>query len=440
MEPDEEAGFPGNPSRARRAKALGALSLLVVAVAGAAYLRPSVQPATPVLGPSASYQLDAVDFVDPSTGWVLADLDTAAFAVVSTRDAGRSWTTRLVSPSSRHGEYMRFFDRSAGVVVAIGAEAAVYVTHDGGVHWTRRGVDAGDVYVMSASFVDPMHGWLLGFGAISTGLGSTVLLRTTDGGATWKDLGPAAVPSVQAFAVSFTDQQKGWLDAVAPGPYAYTTVDAGATWRRVTLPAPATGWPVPRGSFFVAARPTLGNGVIATVVNSSNINGRAGAGAAVVTYPPLTVRTYDGGSPVTFVYSTFVDAASDGILHIGDALHKPGPANGVQSASQIGMRSTDGGATWTSFVSPPPGGTIGYADAMTWWWIGPGVRSKTNDGGLTWSPSQADAVADPLPGSLVVLDTKHAWVSGVSESGPLLFTTSDGGAHWMPVGLPHAFT
>src|SRR5579859_1121708 len=213
MEPDEEAGFPGNPSRARRAKALGALSLVVVAVACAAYLRPSLQPASSLPAPSANYQLDAVDFVDPSTGWVLADLDTAAFAVVSTKDAGRSWVTRLVSPSSRHGEYMHFFDRSAGVVVAIGAEAAVFVTRDGGAHWTRRGVDAGDVYVTSASFVDPMHGWLLGIGAVSTGFGSTVLMSTVDGGATWKDLGAAAVPPVQAFAVSFTDQRNGWLDA-----------------------------------------------------------------------------------------------------------------------------------------------------------------------------------------------------------------------------------
>ena len=105
-----------------------------------------------------------------------------------------------------------------------------------------------------------------------------------------------------------------------------------------------------------------------------------------------------------------------------------------------GMRSADGGVTWTSFVPPAPGGTIGYADAMSWWWIGPGLSSRTDDGGLTWSPSQTDAVADPLPGSLVVLDSKHAWVGGVSESGPMLFTTSDGGARWTGVRLPQAFT
>jgi photosystem II stability/assembly factor-like uncharacterized protein len=440
MEPDEEPGFPSDPSRALRAKAVGALSLIVVAAACVAYLRPSIQATPPVSTFAASYQVDAVNFVDPSTGWVLADLDTAAFAVVSTKDAGRSWTTRLISPSSRHGEYMRFFNRSTGVVVAIGAEAAVYATRDGGAHWTRRGVDAGDVYVMSASFVDPTHGWLLGFGAVSTGLGSTVLLRTTDGGATWTDLGSAAVPTVQAFAVSFTDQRNGWLDAVAPGPYAYATSDAGATWHPVTLPTPAAGWPVPHGAFFVAARPTLGNGVIATVVNSDHINGRLGAGSAVVGYPPLTVRAYDGGSPVTYVYTTVVDGSSDGILHVSDAIHAPGPATAVQPASQIGMRSTDRGATWTAFVPPAPGGTIGYADAMSWWWVGPGLRSKTSDGGLTWSPSQANAVMDPLPGSLVVLDAKHAWVSGVRESGPMLFSTSDGGQHWSQVRLPQAFT
>src|SRR5207245_2777458 len=152
MEPDDEPGFSSDPSRARRAKALGALSLLVVAAACVAYLRPSIQPAAPVPTIPPRYQVDAVSFVYPSTGWVLGDLESPAFAVVSTKDAGRSWTTRLLSPSSRHGEYMRFFDRSAGVVVAIGAEAAVYATRDGGAHWTRRGVEAGDVYVMSASF------------------------------------------------------------------------------------------------------------------------------------------------------------------------------------------------------------------------------------------------------------------------------------------------
>jgi len=440
MEPDDEPGFPEDPSRARRAKALGALSLVVVALACAAYLRPAPQTVAVAPAGPAGYQLDAVDFVDPSTGWILADLDTSDFAVMSTRDAGRSWTTRLVSPSTRHGEYLRFFNRSAGVVVSIGSGAAVFTTRDGGVNWTRHAVDPADAYVVSASFVDPMHGWLLEFGPGTDGLGSTVLARTQDGGATWQGLGPPAAPPAEAFAVSFTDPSTGWLDAVAAGPYTYMTSDAGASWRQVALPAPASGWPVPHGSFFVAARPTLGNGVIVTVVNSAHINGRSAAGSAVLSYPPLTVRAFDGGSAVTYVYSTFVDSASDGVLDIVNAVQKPGPGAQVQPANQIGLRSMDGGLTWTTFAPPAPGGTIGYADAASWWWIGPGLHARTTDGGLTWSPSRPDAVAEPLPGSLVVLDARHAWVSGLSDTGPVLYTTADGGDHWTSVRLPQAFT
>ena len=440
MEPDDETGFPDDPSRARRAMAIGALSLLAVAVACVAYLHPAAQSPTPAPTPSAGYQLDAVDFIDPSAGWILADRGTSDFAVLSTADAGRSWTERLVSSSTGHGEYMRLFSRSAGVVVVVGAQAEVFATGDGGAHWTKRPVAPASAYVVSASFVDPLHGWLLEFGTGSDGLSSTVLAQTEDGGVTWDDLGsPASVPA-EAFAVSFTDMSTGWLDAVASGPYAYTTADGGATWRQVALPPPATGWPVPHGWFFVAARPTLGNGVIVTVVNSTHINGRSAAGSAVLSYPPLTVRAFDGGSAVTYVYSTLVDSASDGVLHIVDANHRPGPSTQAQPADQIGLRSMDGGATWHSFAPPAPGGTIGYADAATWWWIGPRLRAWSSDGGVTWSPSLPDAVAEPLPGTLIVLDSKHGWVSGLLDSGPALFTTSDGGDHWTSVGLPQAFT
>jgi hypothetical protein len=440
MEPDDDPGIPEDPSRARRAKALGGVSLLVVAFACAAYLRPAPQPAAPAPTAAAGYQLDAVDFVDPATGWVIADINSSEFAVISTKDAGRSWATRLVSPSTSHGEYMRFFDRSRGVVVSIGGGAGVFGTADGGAHWTRHAVEPIGGYVISASFVDLLHGWLLEFGAGGGGLASTELMRTEDGGSTWKNLGPPAPVSAEAFAVSFTNGETGWLDAVASGPYAYKTADGGATWRQVTLPAPASGWPLPHGSFFVAARPTLGNGVVVTVVNSAYINGRSAAGSSVLIYPPLTMRTFDGGSPVVYIYTTFVDSASDGLGGLVGADHKPGPATQVPPASQIGLRSTDGGVTWTSFVPPASGGTIGYADALSWWWVGPGVRSTSTDGGLTWSPSQPDAIGDPLAGSLVALDSKHAWVSALGDTVPLLFTTSDGGDHWTSVRLPQAFT
>ena len=437
MEPDDETGFIEHPSRARRARALAALSLTAVAVAGIVYLKPSfgttaVAPPLTVAAPAGAtgYQLDSVDFVDPSDGWVLADLDNSTFTVLGTTNAGRRWTTRLTAPSARPAEYMRFFDRSSGVVVTTGPNSVVFGTADGGTTWTSRPVGVTS-YVIAASFVDAAHGWLLDYSGVN---GVTQLFVTGDGGRSWRSRQSPVSDTMQAYGVTFADRSRGWLDTVAPGPYAFMTTDGGKVWQPVELPAPPAGWPVPHGSFFVAARPTLGGGVIVTVVNSQHINGRNAAGTAVLSYPPLTVRTFDGGSPVEYVYSTFVDSATDGVLRVNN---KPGPVTyQVQPANQIGFRSLDGGATWSMFAPPTAGGTIGYADATDWWWAGPGVSRHTTDGGETWSPAQTDPITSPLPGSLIVLDSDHAWISAEGDSGPVLFTTADGGRSWVEVRLP----
>jgi photosystem II stability/assembly factor-like uncharacterized protein len=442
MEPDDETGFVEHPSRARRAKAVGAAALLVLAIAAIAYVRPSLAPSAATSSvstaphPPTGYQLDAVAFVDPSTGWVLADLDNSTFTVLATTNAGRTWKTVLLSSSPRPAEYMRFFDRRGGVVVALGPSPTVYATGDGGVHWSPHTL-TGIGYAIAASFVDPKHGWLLRYGPQGLDAGATELLGTADGGTTWKNLGDPAGNQAQAFAVSFSDSTHGWLDTVASRPQAFTTSDGGATWRPVALPTPAGGWPAPHGSYFVAARPTLGGGVVVTVINSQHINGRNAAGNVVLNYPPLTVRTYDGGSPVEYIYSTFVDSATDGAMRVFNTSHRPGPAiSQTPPAGQVGFRSTDGGATWSSFMPPAPGGTIGYTDATAWWWVGPGESAQTSDGGQTWSPQRPDPVTNPLPGSLIVLDSSHAWLSALDDQGPVLFTTSDGGGLWNEVRLP----
>jgi hypothetical protein len=174
------------------------LSVLVVAVACVVYLRPSTQPAADLPAASTGYQLDAVDFVDPSTGWVLADLDTSGLAV-----AVETWsklTMLLVSEAAgrRVHALLRPIERRGG---GDRAEAAILLPC-GGAHWTRRAVDAGDVYVMSAAFVDPLHGWLLGFGAVSTGPGS--IAPAGDGGATG-GLRADGDPVGPGVALSFTD-------------------------------------------------------------------------------------------------------------------------------------------------------------------------------------------------------------------------------------------
>ncbi len=408
------------------------MSLVVVAIAGVAYLRPALLPAQTAAPAASGLQLAAVDFVDPATGWVLADLDDQEFAVLSTSDAGRHWRTQLLQATLRQAEYMRFFDRSHGVVVTVGGQPVVFATQDGGTTWSRHVVADLSSYAISASFGDALHGWVL----LDSGDGlpqrTTTLVRTMDGGATWTRFGDTMTTLAQPLAVSFSDAAHGWLDAVAPSPVAYATTDGGATWRAVPLPGPAGGWPVPGGSYFVAVRSTLGGGLIASVVNSATANGRNASGIAVLGYPPLTVKTYDGGSPVVYVYSTFADSSTVAIA----AENRPGPTGQLQAANQVLMTSSDGGATWRVVTPPATGGTMGFASQDDWWWIGPGARSSTLDAGATWTPVRTGQLAQPMAGSLVPLDSRHAWISAVVGGSTVLFTTSDGGAHWAAVALP----
>ena len=244
--------------------------------------------------------------------------------------------------------------------------------------------------------------------------------RTHDGGVTWANLGVPVAVGNQPYRVHFVDREVGWLDSASVMPVAYKSVDGGVTWRAVSLPAPSGGWPA-RGEFFVAAQPTRGVGVVATVVSLAPYASRSRAGEQVVSYPPLTIRSFDGGVPVWYSYSIFANATPGGDLRL----------LATQAPHQVQLGSLDSGATW-SVISPPNGsGAVGYSDAQTWWWIGSGAWSTSSDGGSTWTPTRHLGVIEPLPGSLQVLDSQTAWF-GVMAGGTraLLERTADAGLHW----------
>lgn len=431
-EDDEPNLSRENPSRAQRAKLISAVSLAVVAIAGIAYLRPPAAPPAPSSAvasrsTSTSFQLDAVDFVSQSTGWVLEDLDDFQFAVLGTTDGGRHWNPELLEPTVLNGEYMRFFDAGHGVVATVGGEPQLYTTDDGGRHWARRVVLNLSTFGISASFTDARHGWELLVDGPEMPVISPDLVRTVDGGRTWTRLGLDLKGGAQPLAVSFTDSQHGWLDTVSPTPVAYGTDDGGVTWHSVLLPAPPGGWPVPQGWYFVAVRSTPNGGVIASVVNAANITGRSGI--HVLSYPPLTVSTFDGGAPVVYEYSTFADAPTSAIA----AANRPGQ---LPAANQTVMRSTDAGRSWVLVSTPSTDGTLGFAGPLEWWWIGPDEVATSHDGGLSWSPVRIVDLSQPITGSLVLLDGTHAWMSGVAKGVPVLYRTDDGGERWTPVSLP----
>ncbi len=432
---DVEDVLRSESKRARRALPLIAASVAVIVLTGIGYLRPALVfgTARPPAVAQGGYQLAAIDFVSPTEGWFVATFDSGRYALLHTRDAGRHWERELAGATDQRGVYVDFFDRRDGVFGLLGAQSLLLRTTDGGRTWSSKPALNSTAYVLAATFVDPDHGWLLVRSDARTAA-PPELLRTQDGGAAWTDLGSPARGTDQAFRVQFTDRETGWLDSISAQPYAYKSEDAGATWRQVPLPAPPGGWPA-AGQFFVAAQPTQGVGVIATVAAFTQTVGRTGIGERVVGYPPLTVHAYDGGVPVSYTYATFVDLIPTRGAGTAWTEHRNGSAQ-YQAPNQVELGSLDGGATWSVIAPPSAPGAIGYSDAENWWWIGSGVWTTSSDGGTTWTPYRNLGVPQPIAGSLQVLDPDHAWFGAMAGTNAVLETTADRGIHWEMVGLP----
>jgi len=155
MESEDELQSLSSTSRIPRALILIALSILVITVAGIAYMRPagSLDHGAPAPADKRplSYQLASVDFVTPAIGWVVMEGGPQDFALLRTADAGETWTRQLAGPAGEIGEYARFFDAAHGVLVLLGPQAAIYQTSNGGGTWSRHSLSQGGGYIWSAA-------------------------------------------------------------------------------------------------------------------------------------------------------------------------------------------------------------------------------------------------------------------------------------------------
>lgn len=375
--------------RHRRAAALIALAVLVIASASAAYLRSTrtSQPPTPASALTISplqVTSNAVDydFVTPSMGWaslIVAGPSSGAgeFRVFRTIDGAKHWQQQLVGPSSFPGFSpitVQFFGKTRGFLAVGGPVEQLYRTDDGGAHWNPIALPLPRVDAIT--FSDTTHGWMLGYA--SFGLPGLLgnLYATSDAGQTWQRLPD---PPADAAGLSIRRPTEGWMGGFGPGPpHVYASSDAGQSWQRHDLPAP------PGGSW----DPTLAYQAFVDLL----------PGAGVVA-------------------SAFGECAQNGCL-------APGP---------FYLTSSAGGITWRPFPSPP--GVLAYQDSVHWWAMSANALFKSSDAGQSWRQ-----VATLPPGRQFtvpgILDSMHAWSSLFVMGGYGLAVTNDGGLHWTEANVP----
>jgi photosystem II stability/assembly factor-like uncharacterized protein len=175
----------------------------------------------------------SISFLNEKTGWISGMSVDASAWVLRTDDAGYHW--RMLSEHFIQG--MQFITPLIGVGSEFDGTASGFTkTSDGGRTWNRSAVP--DVkFIDKIFFITPEVGWLAGTNELSEDLNGRVayVLRTTDGGRSWKS---CQIPSDRGVAdirdLFFLNASDGWLITWHfnnEGTHLFRTTDGGKTWR-----------------------------------------------------------------------------------------------------------------------------------------------------------------------------------------------------------------
>jgi photosystem II stability/assembly factor-like uncharacterized protein len=288
------------------------------------------------------------------------------------------------------------------VAWASGQNGTVLRTTDGGATWKPRVVPAAEK--LDFRDVDALSERVAYVLSIGNGDLSRIY-KTLDGGAHWDLQFQNTDPRVFLDAMAFADTQQGiaFGDSVDGQFVILTTKDGGRTWVRTPadaarLPAALAG----EGAFAASGTNVAFSGTdhiwIATTASRVLRSDGAGGWTAALTAMPA--------SPSAGIFSIAFRGPHDGVVVGGDYKKE---AEAVDNAAI----TSDGGATWTVVKNR---GLSGFRSAVAWMsrsnasWIavGPSGCDRSDDDGRTWSPLACegfDAVS-------VVARGKSGWASG----------------------------
>src|SRR5262245_4117446 len=288
--------------------------------------------------------------------------------------------------------------------IAVGEDATILRTTDGGAHWTIKTsrYEGAGVELFGVSFSDASIGTAVGSNFFFSGGGNAVVLRTTDGGNTWVTKYNDPTPGILLFGASFPNANTGTvigIDFNLGAALILRTTDGGETWANQDGP------------------PALYQGISFSDANNGTIVGVGG----------IIIRTTDGGN--NWVQQNSGIANGD-LYSVSFTDANNGTAVGADFDSSTGiiLRTTDGGTTWGNQYH----GTdlafqgVSFTDGKTGTAVGSGgAVARTTDGGNTWS-EQSSGTQTLLQG-VAFRDAKNG--TAVSLTAEIIGTT-DGGATW----------
>jgi len=194
-------------------------------------------------------------------------------------------------------------------IVAVGDHGIVLLSDDQGANFRQAKVVPVRSTLTAVTFANDRTGWAVGhWGAV---------IRTTDGGETWKLQRLDVSVDQPLFSVHFKNEKEGF--AVGLWSIALTTKDGGETWQQASIPAPTIGGKADRNLFKI----------FASLKGALFISGEQGG----------ILRSDDGGLSWTYIHTGYKGTFWSGCALKNGTLLVTGLRGTI-------YRSTDDGHSW----------------------------------------------------------------------------------------------
>jgi photosystem II stability/assembly factor-like uncharacterized protein len=158
--------------------------------------------------------------------------------MLKSMDSGDNWTVEDLSAQAGMILDVKFLDAMTGFVCAatnsdLGqSEALILRTGDGGKSWKpvyQSGRKFENVWKMCWPSKRVGYATVQSYDEAPTNT-HRVIVKTTDGGRSWRELPLVTAAGVQEFGIGFVDEKRGWVGCKAGG---YETRDGGKSWAAI---------------------------------------------------------------------------------------------------------------------------------------------------------------------------------------------------------------